>query len=159
MESFYHGTNRPDEVLAKGFDIDAPRRCDPGDFGWGVYLTAQLARATSFGKVLSVRVDLTRFALVPNPYFLENGKSVLPATPEEKLFYECVFHEGGMKTVTARGEERAQNAKEVRRVFLAAGYTGIRTLTYDREAVVFDPSTILAVEIFKKERARRSPSR
>lgn len=151
METFYHGTNRSDEILASGFDIDAPRRCDPGDFGWGVYLTAKLGRAKFLGTVLQVEVDLTRFALVPNPYFLSKGEEVLPVTPEEKLFYECVFSKGGMRTINGRREERANHAKEVQRLFLSAGFLGICTKTYDNEAVVFSTDAILSVQLHTRK--------
>lgn len=162
MTTLYHGTLCPNEILARGFDIDAPRRCDPGDFGWGVYLTSNIARAKGYGTVLAVEVDLSALALVPNPYFLTpEGGRLRSTSPMEELFYGYVFAEGPafMRTVNSRGEEREAHAKEVRKIFLTAGYKGIRTYTYDRETVVFDTTAILSVEKFKKGGARHSPSR
>ena len=45
--TFYHGTSREQAAAMRidGIDMSAPRKRDPGDFGWGFYLTGDLERA------------------------------------------------------------------------------------------------------------------
>ena len=103
MTRFYHGTSkeRAAEILERGVDLNAPRSHDPGDFGWGLYLTQNLVRAQQYGSViLEVDVDLECFAHVPNPYFIEKLVPTQPQTPPERLFYSLAFDgEGRMKRV------------------------------------------------------------
>ena len=56
----YHGTSHTTAILADGFDLEAQRTMDPGDFGWGVYLTDSPSRARAHGKVLVVEVEDSR---------------------------------------------------------------------------------------------------
>lgn len=161
-KTFYHGSPVYEEILRRGFDHDAPRRCDPGDFGWGVYLTAQLARAKCHGPVLEVRVETSRLAFIRNPYFLKDLQSFPPETPEEKLFHELVFGDRGeMRTVkTFPGETPTRDAvcREVQRVFLLEGYSGITTGMDDQETVLFDLSAVLLVSNLQKvTRTSRAP--
>lgn len=64
---YFHGTtpDLADKILTEGFDLAAPRLSDPGDFGWGVYLTDHIERARGYGKgLLRVTVDTQQFAVV-----------------------------------------------------------------------------------------------
>ncbi len=148
---FYHGTSHLDEILTKGFDIDAPRRSDPGDFGWGTYLTKSRPRARAYGKVLQVHVDPTKLAHIQDPYFLHAGERTRPVTDLEKLFYELAFPDGpsSMKTVQGPTDARVACAKIIREEFLSRGYSGITTSMDDCESVIFDHSAILRVSICK----------
>jgi len=146
-----HGTTSElaERILEEGFDLDAPRRSDPGDFGWGAYLTDEASRARSYGtKVLSVEVDVTRFARIKSPYFLDGFKEVEPTTSEEKLFHGVAFCDGSMMSVTADHEERVAIAQRIRETFLAAGYGGIVAGPDKQgqcEVVVFDTTSIVSV--------------
>lgn len=149
MKWLLHGTNYPEKILQEGFSMEAARRSDPGDFGWGIYLTNQKARAASYGTILQVHVDTSKMAFIKNPYFLNPDGSLAPrATQEEKLFYEQVFPHGEdwMNTVLARGDERVANCKRVRELFMGHGYTGIKTAWMDQETVVFDLNVIQEVK-------------
>ena len=141
----FHGTRDPESVL-KGIDLDAPRARDPGDFGWGFYCTLNLARACNHGHVLRVDVDLSEFAHINYPYFLNKGEPVEPITPEEKLLHGILFTngEGLMRTVRGSSSSREEVAKEVRREFLRHGWKGIVSESLE-ELVVFDASVVRSV--------------
>lgn len=146
--SYLHGTSQADTILAEGFDIEAPRRSDPGDLGWGIYLTDEPSRARAYGEVLRVEIETIRFARIKSPYFLDGFKEIEPTTDEEKLFYGLAFKDGSMLSVTADSEDRVAVAKRIREGFLAAGFDGIlagpdRNLQV--EVVVFNPETIRKV--------------
>jgi len=140
----FHGTGAEEAkfILGAGFDFrpEAERRRDPGDFGWGVYLTNDLARAREMGEVvLVVVIDKRRFAHIPNPYFLRLGHEVEPMTDLEKLFHEIAFEGSEMLTCasTTPWERRVIVAQTLQREFLARGYVGIITETPDKETVMF----------------------
>ena len=74
--TMYHGTSEASaqSILDQGIDIDAERRRDPGDFGWGFYLTGDRERAARMGRVvLSVTINVARFAFLEFPYFIIPG--------------------------------------------------------------------------------------
>ncbi|GAF80493.1 unnamed protein product, partial [marine sediment metagenome] len=85
-----------------------------------------------------------RFAFLANPYFLDGFKAIAPKTKAERLFYSVAFRDGAerMRTTSGNREARAVAAKEIRRVFLQAGYHGIKTPHDGGEAVVFDLDAI-----------------
>lgn len=145
--TLYHGSSAWEKILEVGFDLEHPRRSDPGDFGWGLYLSANPARARSYGKVLKVSLDPSRLAYISNPYFLDRFERVEPKTEEEKLFYGLVFDGDIMKTVNLPSDLRVAAAKLVRQVFLEKGYTGIRTSLDDEETVLFSLSAIQRVSL------------
>lgn len=143
LDTWYHGTPRWQQILDDGVDIDAPKHSDPGDFGWGVYLTKRLTRARSYGKVFEVIIDTTNLALIPNPYFLAGLQTVIPNTPEEKLFYSLAFGSSGdMLTTTGTAAERIAASRKIQTAFLAAGYQGILSNYDGGEAVLFHASPI-----------------
>ena len=148
---FFHGTGSAEaaRILAGGFDLEAPRRSDPGDFGWGAYLTDQSSRARAYGEqVLRVEVGLRRFARIANPYFLDGLREVEPATPEERLFHGTAFRDGAMVSVKADPGERAAVARRIGEAFKEAGYDGILAGPDgrgQREAVVFNLGSIVRV--------------
>lgn len=148
---YYHGT-RPDiaeDILAHGFDVNAPRQNDPGDLGWGTYLTDRLRRARAYGSgVLTVEIDESRFARLPNPYFLDGLAEVEPETLVERVFHRLAFANGEMLTVRGSKEVRVTMAKRIAESFLTVGYAGIIAGPYRdgaTEVVVFDPSAIVSV--------------
>lgn len=147
----YHGTS-PEaarRILRHGFDPEAARSHDPGDFGWGTYLTSIPARARGFGvgALLRVEVDPSKLAFIPSPYFLEQGRPVSPRTPVERLLYDTAFESetGRMRTVQGRIGERISVARAVRDAFLVAGWHGIRSGHSDDETVIFDNEAIRRV--------------
>lgn len=146
MGKFYHGTSFAGRIITSGFDISSARRNDPGDFGWGIYFTQQWARAQAYGRVLQVEMDVSRFAVIPNPYFLKGFERVSPVSEVEQLFHNLVFDGDVMRTVNLRGEERVAAAHQVREVFLERGYKGILTRSDDGEAVAFDPHVIRDIQ-------------
>jgi hypothetical protein len=145
----FHGTGHAATILAEGFDLEAPRH-DPGDFGHGVYLTDSLGRAKSYGEPLEIRVDVSRYARIPCPYFLDGLTALEPSTAPERLFHALAFPEGSAGPMaTVKGQQRTATAHAIRDAFLAAGYAGIIAGPDDRdqrEVVVFDLSTIEAIE-------------
>ena len=158
MTIYFHGTgdSQATTILAEGFDIEAPRRSDPGDLGWGIYLTDSASRARAHGyQVLSVEVDTARYARITNPYFLKGFEEVEPETPEERLFHGVAFEGGQMLSVVADSlEKRVAVARRIREVFLAAGFAGI-IAGPDRmeqcEVVVFNPEAITGVTLNNRE--------
>jgi len=134
---YLHGTH-PDtaeKVLADGFDVEVPRRSDPGDFGWGVYLTSKLSRAKSYGStILEVEIDEVQFVRMTNPYFLDGLKSVEPSTFAEKLFHRIAFDGDTMLTVKdpppakpgfPEPKSRVEVCKEIAQQFTIRGVAGI----------------------------------
>lgn len=152
MDTFLHGTSsaQAETILADGFDLEAQRRSDPGDFGWGVYLTDRASRARAYGeRVLQVTIDPTRFARITNPYFLKGLEEVEPVTDVEKLFHGVAFRGGQMLVVKADSEERVAIARRIREAFIGAGYDGIIAGPDSNgqcEVVVFRTEAIVSVE-------------
>lgn len=145
---WYHGTPRWQDILDKGIDIDAPKHSDPGDFGWGIYLTARLARVKSYGRVFEVEIDTSRMAYISNPYFLDGLRRLEPITTEEQLFYSLAYgSDGEMWTVQGTKEERILAARRVQCGFLGAGYAGIISDYDEGEAVLFESCPILNVKL------------
>jgi hypothetical protein len=141
---YFHGTDKWREILASGFKMEGTGKHDPGDFGYGIYFSPRLTVARCHGRVLKVRIDVSEFAHVPNPYFLESGKNVKPETEVEQLFHLITFHGNNMETV--RGERRERTARAVRDTFLAKGFKGICTSHHGGEVVVFDTRAIQSIE-------------
>lgn len=147
----FHGTGVEEAnlILGAGFDFRADRRRDPGDFGWGIYLTADLARAQEMGEVvLVVIIDKRKFAHIPNPYFLLLGQERKPETELEKLFHGIAFDGSTMLTCasTVPWERRVVVAQTIQREFLDRGYSGIITETPDKETVLFSGGGILNLQ-------------
>jgi hypothetical protein len=153
MTMYFHGTDddRATAILADGFDMEAPRRSDPGDLGWGIYLTDRISRARAHGSsVLNVDVDESRFARIANPYFLKGLQEVMPETREERLFHGVAFKDGQMLSVKGSKEDRIATARLIRDTFLAAGFDGIIAgpdQMRQREVVVFNPEAVQSIRI------------
>jgi hypothetical protein len=93
--------------------------------------------------MLGVMVDVEECARISNPYFLDKLSPITPVSYEEQLFYSTAFDEDGrMLTVKGPKEERETVSKEIRKVFLQNGYTGILTEYSKGEMVIFDPAII-----------------
>jgi len=158
-ERFYHGTSldAAGVIVQEGFRLDMPQAHDVGDFGQGIYLTHELARAQSYGRaILTVEADVTHCARVPNPYFLDGLRTVEPRTEAERLFFLIAFDSAGrMRTCGphVQAAARAHAAHELREAFLDAGYTGIVTDRPDGEAVIFDLAAVRVVEIVQRRAA------
>jgi hypothetical protein len=140
----YHGTPNPEAILRDGPDLEHPRSRDVGDLGWGFYCTTLPERAAHYGQVLRITLEVSTFAHVSNPYFLDGLDEVPPRTADERLFHQLTFGNGFMGTVVA-GTGREATARRVRDEFRARGYQGIVT-GYKGEVVVFDTAAILSVE-------------
>jgi hypothetical protein len=147
IDKWYHGTRKWEKILSEGFDIEAERVSDPGDFGWGIYFVKPISRAKCHGTVLAAAIDITDCAFIDNPYFLKGTEAVVPRTFEEELFHSLVFEKDQMKTVSGEWNDRVFCSMRVREVFLREGYAGIRTNYMRGEMVVFDPDIILNVSL------------
>ena len=164
LQTFFHGTSdeAADEIMENGFTHEIVRRRDPGDFGWGVYVTQDREWAESLsggGTVIELEVDTQDFAHLPNPYFTRRSTApaLEPITPQEKLFFQIVMEPGvftrmrtihGMpkdRTGRARAASRQRVAKQVRDRFLKRGLAGITTDLDPSEAVIFDLGSIKAM--------------
>lgn len=144
--SFLHGTDlaSAEAIIRDGVTAEPPSRVhDPGDFGWGFYLTRDPARARSYGHTLvGVDVHIDRFAVIPNPYFIDRLTEIQPVTAVEKLFHSIAFRNGRMRTCTASIEERIAIARSIRNAFVLDGFAGIRTERPDGETVLFDAAVV-----------------
>jgi len=141
----YHGTSREacESIWENDVGVSGTRR-EPGDFGYGFYLTKSLVRARSYGPcVLEFLIDTRHYARVDNPYFTSGFNMFWPTTTDERLFYSLAFGSGGeMKTVKGSPESRLLAAVRIRNAFLGAGYKGIVTKYAGGEVVVFDADSI-----------------
>jgi hypothetical protein len=146
MLTLYHGSPFAQKIMDGGIDLGFRRTSDPGDFGWGFYLTNSLNRAKNYGQVLQVTIDDRLYARIPNPYFLERLQILSPETPEEHLFYDLAFDPVTGEMLTVTGPQREAICKRIREVFLQHGYAGIVTDLHDQETVVFDPGSIIKIE-------------
>lgn len=134
-ETLYHGSAAVDAIVKRGFDIEAKRVADVGDFGWGIYLgTISSARAAG-GKtnVIAVKVDIRnplRVSSYDDP-FIANLRKRLGDTIHESII------EG--KTVT-REEAARRWAKEIQK----AGYDAVIYTEKGRlsDVVIFDVGKI-----------------
>ena len=173
MKTFYHGTSNDQaaNILANGVNLDYPRVQDPGDFGWGFYITQNLDSAKSYsrgGAILKVTVDETKLAFIQDPYFTptksSGGKRTKPETDAEKLFFDIAYtgedileydssgrirsiQLARMSTVAGPPSEIVKAAKKVREAFLASGYSGIETLHRGSEAVLFGLDCLLTIDL------------
>jgi hypothetical protein len=143
----YHGTSlgKALAILAEGVDMEATRRRDPGDIGWGFYLSTIRGRANVHGEVtLACEIETDDFAYLPHPYFAQGLDELAPATAEERLFHGLAFD--GREMLTVRGDQRAEVSRLIRDTFLARGYHGIRT-DHHGEIVVFNPVAVRAIRV------------
>ncbi len=111
----YHATSKENavKILAEGFDLNAKRTADPGDFGWGFYSTCYLPRARGIGGiVLTVDVPLIRplrFQTMADAYaWLDTKQEVM-----------------GGDTVRGHTEERIACSKKLREHCLEQGIDGL----------------------------------
>lgn len=147
---WYHGTRRWQEILNAGLSIDAPKVTDPGDFGWGIYLTKSRVLSAIFGRVFRITLDDTNLAYIENPYFLheDGGGQRFPVTPAEQLFYSEAFNgDGDMLTIKGDLASRIAVAKNIQRVFLANGFAGIKADYGHAETVLFNLSPVVTIEL------------
>ncbi|MAG24176.1 hypothetical protein CMI47_01225 [Candidatus Pacearchaeota archaeon] len=140
---YYHGTTKKaaEEILAHGFSHAIERRRDPGDFGWGTYLTQMRERAENLGEaVLEVHVDTSSFEHITHPYFRDRNDLVWPQTDAQRIFFDMVMEPGGrrMKTVHGPLASRREVALEIAQLFREQGIGGFTTGLEDGETVVFD---------------------
>jgi hypothetical protein len=145
----YHGTSaeRAAQILKSGFDLDAARTSDPGDFGWGLYLTPDLSTARAYGDVvLRVILDDSSYARIRDPYNPDLTQEA------DRLFHALAFQDGYMLTCFYgfSKEDKKRVSKAIRDEFLARGYGGISSSYRAGETVVFDASTIREVQVLRK---------
>ena len=154
---YFHGTNKSsaNQIIERGFDIEATRTHDPGDLGWGIYFSSDYYRAKSYGQYV-IAVELSKkvkLAQIINPYFLLNLERVPPVTLEEILFYNIAFDENGNMRNVYHGiseEEKILISTQIRYAFLKAGYDGILAGPFnprrtDKELVIFNPNIIESI--------------
>jgi len=91
-QTLYHGSAVVDKIVSEGFKVDAPRARDPGDFGWGIYLSDSTGRAFSAGgmdvrrgqeRVVAIKVDVRNPLRLKCPYPVCD----LPATAGDRLIW------------------------------------------------------------------------
>lgn len=154
----YHGTTPEgmEKIPKEGFSLESARVSDPGDFGWGIYLTGPYARAKAIGgkNVLTVEVNLDnplRFSTMSDAYKWREALI-------EK--YGDTIHGIG-ETFDEKLKNRFSSAKKWTEHLLKEGYDGI--IIYDPkiatslnqetftpyEVVVFKPEKIRVVSIEK----------
>lgn len=148
ITKFYHGTT-PEAaagIMTNGFDVDAKRAHDPGDFGWGTYFTTDWHRAREMGGpvLLEVEIEMDRLARIENPYFLHKLELIEPANEIEWLFFGLAFTADGMHMKTIHGDREAV-AKQISEAFTERGFTGITTAYHGDETVIFDTDAIRSI--------------
>lgn len=143
IDLFFHGTAAWEKIRREGFELEAPRRSDPGDFGWGIYVTKQVGRAKCYGDVICVVIKTGGLAHIENPYFINGLTQFKPRTPLEELYYNLAFENDEPLLFRRKTELRAQTARNIRQGMMQAGYTGITTKYSGCETVIFDPSIIV----------------
>lgn len=86
----YHGSRAIEDILRRGFDIEAPRTHDPGDFGWGIYFTGNLTRAKTSGgygeegpNVVKAQVCFENPLVLHSPYSISE-----PETEGDRLIHD-----------------------------------------------------------------------
>lgn len=168
----YHGSPRKEEILERGFDVEAPRASNPGDFGWGIYLTSDLARAKASGPVLEVQTCFETPLVLHSPYRIhapetagdkfiaelrkKYGDTIHGLTDEEAI----ELHRKG-KSPEEIAEISRQNriyasrkwAEEIQK----AGYDAVvwekpwlyKPIEENYEVVIFDPNKIKGVKQWK----------
>lgn len=154
IKTYYHESPFADIILKEGFSMEVERRSDPGDFGWGVYLWSTPHHMPK-GYTLEVDVDISRFAVIHDPYTPVNPYEIRHDTPDEALFRELAFgtNQWGNEVMATihpiikNGEEwsRERTCKNIRDTFLKRGVQGFITYHDHRsieEIVLFDLSTI-----------------
>lgn len=159
-ELWYHATDRSSalSIIADGVRLDLDHKRDPGDFGWGFYLTRDKRRASAIDRVLlQVEFQRDQCVYLENPYFMRDGRTFRPGTYIELLFHRLCFLERHrldtrnepqvMGTVHGTPQERTVVAKAIRGAFLLRGFRGIVTGHAGGEAVIFDPDILTSVEL------------
>jgi len=168
----YHGSLAKEQILTRGFDINAPRSRDPGDFGWGIYLTSSVGKAKAvagMSNVLEVRVCFTRPLILHSPYSIGNpettgdwfirglrekyGDPVHGLTPEE---VEELYRQGKSNEQIKQldDDNRVTSAKKWAEEIQKAGYDAVvweKPYRYGKivphyEVVIFDPSQITEIK-------------
>jgi len=92
-QNLYHGSSAIDKIINEGFRIEVPRTRDPGDFGWGIYLSDSISRAFAAGgkdiRPGKERVVATKVK-VKNPLVLKCPYSICekPETSGDQLIWE-----------------------------------------------------------------------
>ena len=168
--TMYHGTTREraSSIMRNGVDVNADRSRDPGDFGFGFYLTRDIDRAQRHGEaVIAVEVDVANMVRIEDPYFGgidieetrdDDGRKLKtfcgrkkPATSfAEEVFCALAFDcDGTMLTCsgTLTHEHKAQSAKVIQRAFLTMGFDGIWSGLDDEETVIFNPRCVVAMQL------------
>jgi hypothetical protein len=106
-------------------------------------------------------LDVSRYARIPNPYFINRFSEIAPTTPAEHTFhqaafvprasYDLIMVTNDMRTVTGAQEERERAAAEVRDAMVQAGYAGVIT-EYHGECVTYQLDTIVRVMKYRGQR-------
>lgn len=170
----YHGSRAKEEILERGFDVEAPRVSNPGDFGWGIYLSGNPARARASGPVLEVEVCFEKPLVLESPYRIhppetagdkfiaelreKYGDTVHGLTEEEAI----ELHRKG-KSPEEIAEISRQNriyasrkwAEEIQK----AGYDAVvwekpyryKPREENYEVVIFDPDKIKAIKQYREK--------
>lgn len=164
MMRVYHGTSAANaqSIMENGFDVNAPRTRDPGDFGFGMYFTTDRERAERHGEaVLEAVVDLAMIETIQTAYFggiaftdcvvdgeiscEPCGTKYEPEDQFEKMFHALAFTDDGTMKTCAGGlsiEDKTNASKMIQRVCLAMGVFGIWSID-ESEIVVFTSSAIM----------------
>ena len=157
----YHGTSAANaqSIMENGFDVNAPRTRDPGDFGFGMYFTTDRDRAERHGEaVLEVVVDDEMIEGLQSAYFgglkyepcdvtgyRPCGTKIEPKTQFQKVFHALAFRNDG-RMMTCAGfqslEDKTNASKMIQRVCLAMGVVGIWSVN-ESEIVLFTSSVIM----------------
>jgi len=142
----YHGTTPEGmkKIPEEGFYLEAERTSDPGDFGWGIYLTGMPARAKSYGgrNVLRVEVNFDnplKFSSVSEAYKWRD--------PLVEKYGDTIHGIGN--TWEEKIKSRGKIAKKWREELLRQGYDGI--MIYDKRWTDGEPYEVVA---FKPENIR-----
>ena len=152
---YWHGVADPD-IYA---DLVAGRRklslqtgwaSDPGDLGWGIYLTSLRREAVAYGKVLKVRCVLRNALFVPNPRaWFEQMTEMTGGNPVRGSMRKLMAYDDAEEPYY--GAELKADKKHYAdlwtKLFLSKGIDGLVVKGWDLggPVVVFEPETALSI--------------
>ena len=165
---YWHGVANPDiyaDLIAgrRKLSLQTGWASDPGDLGWGIYLTSLRREAAMYGNVLKVRCVLRNALFVSNPRaWFEQMTEMTGGNPVRGSMRKLMAYVDAEKPYY--GAELQADKKHYAdlwtKLFLSKGIDGLVVKGWDLggPVVVFEPETALSI-VSAQAPARRNPRR